>query len=296
MVKFNKDELLGALMVVGAGMCWGTTGTTQALTPPGASSLTIGAARLVAAGILLALINLIRCRGAAFSRKGLNRGVFIAAAAIVLYQFSFFSGVRLTGVAIGTMIAIGSSPAMAGIMGALVFGERLSKRWFCATFLAVAGCSLLVLTGNADASVKVSVLGVFLSLGAGLAYALEGLGLRLAGSGGQSDTITLVSVIGALLALPVLIFGDCSWIAVPRGALAVLTLAVISTIVPFFLFTAGLHRVTMGKAYTLSLSEPMTAWLLSTVILGERISFTGMVGITVLFAGIVLLACESKKD
>ena len=121
MVKFNKDELFGALLVIGAGMCWGTTGTTQALTPPGAASLSIGSARLVASGVLIVLINLFFAKGSAFSGKWLNKGVFIAAASILLYQLTFFSGVRLTGVAIGSMIAIGASPAMAGIMGAGVF-------------------------------------------------------------------------------------------------------------------------------------------------------------------------------
>lgn len=282
-------------MVIGAGMCWGTTGTTQALTPPGAASLSIGSARLVAAGVLIVLINVFRSKGSAFSGKWFNKGVFLAAASILLYQLTFFSGVRLTGVAIGTMIAIGSSPAMAGVLGAVFFKERLSARWYCATLLAVAGCSVLAVAGNSDTSVKVSILGVFLSLAAGLSYALEGLGLRMSGTRSHNDVITAVLGLGAVMALPVLLWGDTSWIMVPRGMLAVATLAVVSTIIPIHLFTAGLHRISMGKAYTLSLSEPMTAWLLSTVLLGERVSFSGMVGITILFAGIVLLACESKE-
>ena len=69
----------------------------------------------------------------------------------------------------------------------------------------------------------------------------------------------------------------------------------IGIILPFSLFTKGIEKITLGKAYTLSLSEPMTAWLLSALLLGERLSLIGSLGVLILFSGIITLACDNSK-
>ena len=63
------------------------------------------------------------------------------ALAVAVYQLSFFAAVRLTGVAVGTVVAIGTGPAAAGALGRLVNGERLSARWAQATALAARSAS-----------------------------------------------------------------------------------------------------------------------------------------------------------
>lgn len=290
----DRDELKGSLLVLAAGMCWGLTGTVQAFAPAGASPLTVGAARVTAAGIIMALWAFFRQGRSFFSGSWNFKGLFIAALGLIAYQLTFFSAVKLTGVAIGTMIAIGSSPAMAGILGRIAFKERLKPRWYAATVMAVAGCSALALSGGTD-GIKISILGIFLAFSAGFSYALEGYGLRLAAGRTPFETITAVTVLSSLMGLPWLIIGDVSWIAEPSGFAAVMTLALVSSVFPYCFFASGLKRITMGKAYTLSLSEPMTAWILSSLLLGERLSFVGIAGVLVLFSGIILLACDQNK-
>ena len=50
----------GALLVLAAGVLWGTSGTTQALAPAGVSPSSIGAMRLVVGGGFLMLLALVR--------------------------------------------------------------------------------------------------------------------------------------------------------------------------------------------------------------------------------------------
>ena len=133
------------------------------------------------------------------------------------------------------------------------------------------------------------------AISAGFSYALEGYGLRLAAGRTPFETITAVTVLSSLMGLPWLIIGDVSWIAEPSGFAAVMTLALVSSVFPYCFFASGLKRITMGKAYTLSLSEPMTAWILSSLLLGERLSFVGIAGVLILFSGIILLACDQNK-
>lgn len=292
-MKISKSTLKGTLCVIGAGMCWGTTGTIQAFTPEGASSLSIGAARVAFAGIILFIYMLIKKRGGLLRGEWSVKGVLLAAAGLAAYQLTFFSAVRLTGVAVGTMVAIGSAPPVAGIFGRVLFGERLPWRWYAATVLAVAGCVMLVLGGNRGA-LSVSALGVFLAFGAALSYALEGVGLRLI-KRDPYDVIAVVSAVSGLMALPWLLAGDIGWMLEPRGAACMGLLTFLSTIIPYTLFTIGIQNIALGTVYTLSLSEPLTAWFLSAVLLGERLSWIGLLGVGILFCGILLLACNKNQ-
>ena len=84
------------------------------------------------------------------ARRRLSRPLAVAAVAMAAYQPLFFGGVARTGVAVGTVVGIGSSPVFAGILGAVVRGERPGPRWLTATALALAGTALLVGTGGSD--------------------------------------------------------------------------------------------------------------------------------------------------
>ena len=293
-MKFNSEELKGGLLVVAAGMCWGMTGTIQALAPENATSLTIGSARVFGAGSLLLIWILFRRRGILRGKKWDLTGILLAASGLTAYQFAFFSAVKLTGVAIGTMVAIGSAPVLAGILGRVFFKECLSSRWFISTRLAITGCFLLVTAGKSNFS-SASVTGTILAFGAALSYALEGAGLRLIGARDPIETVSLISVVSAAMALPWLITGDISWIFSLRGMICIFFLSVLTTILPFSLFAKGIGKITLGKAYTLSLSEPMTAWMLSALLLGEKLSLIGSIGVFILFSGIIILACDKNK-
>src|SRR5690606_37928664 len=64
--------------------------------------------------------------------------LFLAGAAIAAFQWGYFTGIRLTCVAVGTLLAIGSAPVWAGVIAALRAG-RPSRRWALATALTIAG-------------------------------------------------------------------------------------------------------------------------------------------------------------
>lgn len=281
----------GALFILGAGLLWGTTGTAQALAPAGVNSVSLGALRVAVGGLCLLII--------AFSR-GSFRGTttwpllptFVAAFFVAAYQLAFFAAVASTGVAVGTMVAIGSSPIAAGLLGYVVRKERLGLRWLTATALAVAGCCALA-AGAGD--LKVSVAGVLLALAAGLAYAAYTVGMKgLLDSVREDAAIAVVFSAAALLLAPLLFFYDFKWAFEPRGMAVILHLGILSTAASYLLFARGLKKVKVGTAATLSLSEPLTAALLGVVVLGERLATTQMAGILSIFSGIILLSLGSS--
>src|SRR5688572_15172383 len=112
-------------LVLSSAILFGTTGTAQALGPD-ASPLAVGSARIAVGAALLALFATLLARRT--SARGTYRGtsrtfggmVWVAAAGIAGYQLAFFAAVAETGVAVGTVVALGSAPALAGLLGRIV--------------------------------------------------------------------------------------------------------------------------------------------------------------------------------
>lgn len=277
----------GVWYVLAAAVLWGTTGTAQAFAPAGAAATAVGAVRLVIGGGALLLLALWRgsLRGGA---RWPRRATAWAVASMAVYQPFFFGGVARTGVAVGTVVAIGSAPIVAGVIRWLLQGERPSRRWLWATLLGVAGVALLSLAGG---RVTVDGGGVLLALGAGVAYAISALASKEMLKTHPPDAVTAVIFsFAALLLLPLLFVVDLSWLAQPRGAAAALHLGLGATTLAYFLYMRGLRQVQAETAVTLALGEPLTATLLGVFLLGETMTTMGGVGMGLIFVGLLLLS------
>ena len=273
-------------MVLIAAVLWGTTGTARALGPADAAPLAVGAVRIAIGGALLVLIAL--ARGTLFATRWPLVPAIIAAVAVAIYQLSFFEGVARAGVAVGTILAIGSAPAFAGFFAWFTLRERPTTRWLVSTAIATTGLVLLVLPG-ASAKLEMSAVALPLVAGAGYAvYATASKRLLLLG-----DNVAVAAIAfggGALLLVPVLLVVDLHWLAEPRGAIVALELGVVATAIAYILFTAALVRLPVSWGATLSLAEPLTASLLGTLLLGESLAPIQLMGAALVAAGLLALA------
>ena len=283
----------GPLLVLIAAVLWGTTGTAQAFAPEGAGPLSVGAVRIAVGGV--ALLVFAVARDELGSLKGWPPvATFVAAAAMAAYQPFFFAGVSLTGVAAGTIVAIGSAPAWAGLIGFLFLGERPTPRWGLATVTAVLGSALLV--GSGGSGVTVNPPGVLLALGAGASYAAFATAAkRLLAEKPHAAVMAVAFSLGALLLSPVLLFVDSSWVLEPGGAPVALELGLLATAAAYLLFGRGLSSVPVTTAATLSLAEPLTAGLLGVLVLGEKLGSVALLGIGLLVGGLVLASVGARS-
>ena len=279
----------GAWLVLAAGALWGTTGTAQALAPSGAAPAAVGAIRLALGGAGLLAVALLRGELRQAARLP-QRAVVTAAVTVAAYQISFFSGVSLTGVALGTVIGIGSSPVWAGLLAWLTGAGRPSRRWVLATGLAVAGVILLIAGGR---SLQVNVPGVMLALAAGASYAIfASAGKRLLESASPDAVMAVVFGLAALLLSPILLQSDIGWVGTPRGAAVALHLGLLATTLSYLLFARGLRSLPAPTAVTLSLAEPLTAAGLGLLVLQERLSLAALLGGGLLLAGLISLSWQ----
>ncbi len=289
MERDNRVRIGGEGLVLAAAVLWGTTGTAQAFAASGTPPVGVGAARLAIGG--LALLALAVVRGRLHSRTPWPvLTTLLAAVCIAAYQLCFFAAVASTGVAVGTLVAIGSAPVLAGALGWLVNREILGWRWGIATLLAVIGCALLVLPGG---RLTLHVWGISLALGAGACYALYALlTKRLLAGHAPEAVMAVVFCLGAVLLAPAFLLVDMSWLASWRGAAVALHLGLVATALAYTLFARGLSRVATANAVTLSLAEPLTAGLLGVLLLGEALALPAWIGVGLLFCGLALLSVK----
>ncbi len=273
------------LLVLLSALCFGTTGTAQELGPDASPAL-VGAARIVVGGALLVLV---ASRAPRSSASWAWRPVAAGALGVAAYQLTFFAAVDATGVAVGTVVALGSGPVFAGLLGRLVHGEPLTGRWALATALAVAGVGVLVAAG---ARARIEPGGVALALGAGLAYAaytVAAKGMLTAGHA-PATVIGRLFGLGAVLLAPVLILEHPADLASPGGVALAIYLGVVPTALAYGLFARGLRHLPAGEVATLTLAEPLTAAALGAVVLGERPGLAALAGVALVLAGLVVLA------
>ena len=280
----------GIWYIICAAALWGTTGTAQGLAPIGANPMTVGAIRLSIGGLSLLIL--------AISRKQLFSGkkwplvpTIVSALFVACYQLFFFAAVAKTGVAVGTMVAIGSSPVAAGILGFLIRKEKLDKKWYLATLLAVIGCVLL---SSADGQISLDLTGVLLALGAGVSYAVYTVTTKGLLDTHSPDAVMAVVFSGAaILLFPTFFFYDWRWMLHPQGFIVALHLGIVTTALSYWLYARGLKLIHVGHVATLSLAEPLTAALLGILILGERVGGQEVFGMFLIFSGVALLAMVS---
>jgi DME family drug/metabolite transporter len=284
------------LQVLLAAVCFGTTGTAQALGPD-ASAVTVGAARIAVGALLLLAFQwaMARRAPARAPRRAWARGPVLAGAlGVAAYQLCFFAAVKDTGVAVGTVVALGSAPALAGAGGWLLDRRVPDRAWALATALACAGVATLALAGGGS---EVSAPGVVLAVGAGASYAAFTLASkRLLDQGhGVEPVMARLFGLGALLLGPVLVLGDTSWLSSGGGVAMALWLGAVPTAIAYILFASGLRHLPANEVATLTLAEPVTAALLGAIVLGERPGPVAVGGIVLILAGLAVLAAPRRR-
>jgi drug/metabolite transporter, DME family len=287
--KGKPSLRIARLQILAAAVLWGTTGTSQALAPEGATPLAVASLRVALGALTLVLV----AAGRGVLRRMRPRPVAIAGACLVVAQLSFFAAVERTGVAVGTVVSIGSAPLIAGGLAYMVRAERPGTRWAVATVLGVGGCVLLLAGGR---SIDVDPIGVALALVVGAGYAGYTVASKDLIEEHPPDAVTAAAfAVAGLCMVPFLVRVDIGWAVEPRGIVIVGHLGVLTVGLAYALFARGLAVVATGPAVTLTLAEPLTAGALGVVVLGEELTPAAGTGIGLMLAGLVLLARPQRE-
>lgn len=279
---------MATVIVLCGGILWGTTGTAQTFIPETVDPFVVATLRLAIGGFVLltALVFLRRMNLASWPWKQ----IIVVSIALALFQYSFFTSVRLTGVAVGTVVTIGSAPIFTGLLEWLFLRSRPNWQWFLATSLAIVGCVLLFL--NRD-EVIIDQIGIMFALFGGFLFATYSLlNKRVVEKIDTIEAVAIVFTISALLLLPFYFNFNSEGILTTSGLLAIIYIGLFTTALGYILYSYGLKRIPSSSATTLALAEPFTAAILSVVIVGEYLNHAAWFGVFLLLIGIVILTVQ----
>lgn len=279
------------LAVLGAAVLWGTAGAAQELGAPEAAPASVAAVRSLGGGALLAasLVSLGRADRLRHVVRVAALPTMAAVVAITVFQVGYLTGIRQVGVALGTLVAIGSAPVAAGLLAA-IGGRRPTSRWMLATMATVTGTAVLLLFGSdVGTGAGSAIVGVLAALVAGAAFGTyTTVSKRVLERGVDGPAaMTVIFLAAGVVLIPVLVLADSSWMRAPAGLATALWLAVATTAVAYLLFARGLRVIDAPSVTTLTLAEPLTATVLAIVVVGERPTVPGAIGAGLLLAGLI---------
>lgn len=216
-----------------------------------------------------------------------------------LFQSAYFAAVRETGLAVATVVTLGSGPVLIALGARHWMGERLGRGGILAVGGALAGLAVLVLGSGGG---EVRPLGVGWALLSAAGYGAMTLRARLLGrrgTGGNPLVTTVWSVgVGTVCLLPfALVEGLVPHTAEPVRVLWLLAyMATVPTALAYALYFSGAAAVRAATVSVIMLIEPVGAAAIAVLVLGERLTGPVALGTVLLLTAVgALIAAESRR-
>ncbi|OKY27224.1 DMT family transporter [Thalassotalea sp. PP2-459] len=289
MDKVHNDNK-GIFAIIIASFLWGTTGT-MASYAPNISPIAIGAFSMGLGGVLLVICARKTLLNNYKKMLAKPKVLFFGAISVAVYPLAFYSSMRLSGVAIGTVISISTAPFFAAILERLLNNKTITLQWMLSFILGSVGIILLAL--GKDDSVYVAhqlhqhSFGILLGCLAGLTYAGYSWAAKSLIESGVHAQSSMSSLFGlaSLILLPSLYFTGEHLFSSASNTFISLYMAVIPMFLGYILFSYGLNYIEASKATLITLIEPLIATLLAVIIIGEKFTMIGW------FGGILVSLC-----
>jgi drug/metabolite transporter (DMT)-like permease len=232
---------------------------------------------------------------------------FLAAYGVVLSLFNsiWTVAVKLDGAAVATVLVY-SSAGFTALLARCLYAERLRLPKVVAVILSLGGCVLV--SGAYDLHMwRLNPLGITVGLLSGLLFAVYSL-MGRENERRQLDSWSSMVFSFGLAAVLMLLYnhipllgaiGIASGSPMPalplQGWLALITLALIPTLLGYGLYNASMKYLPVSTANLLATSEPVMTAVQAYLLLGERWSALQMVGSALIIAGLVIVRLTEQR-
>lgn len=292
LVSAHANKYIGFLLIITSALSFGAMPIFARLAySSGADPITVlflrfGLAAVVMMGIML------------FGKIQFPRGllllelILLGAIGYVGESLAYFTALTMASAGLVALLLY-IYPALVTVLSAIFLKEHLTTVKVVALFFALSGTALTIQISSGG-----SIIGILLGIAAAVDYAIYILlGSRIVR---RSGSIGSTSIIIASTAGVYAIIAPIHGLAFPGSALgwiAVLAIALISTVISFVTFFAGLKRIGPTTASTLSTFEPIVAVALAAIVLGETITpVQALGGLLILIAVVILSRKEMRRD
>jgi drug/metabolite transporter (DMT)-like permease len=281
------------------GLAWPVGGLLAANLPA------VSIAVLRYAIVVPVLFGILRLRGQPITiqRKWIPNLVIMGLLSTTLYQAFFLFGVKYAAASDDSLV-IGIGPVLIAIMAAFVLNERLTKTKGLGLVSGLCGILVISLL-SPNTNVPNRFLGISLVFGGAIAYALYTVILRRFVSTNRTENprtapsslsiLAWISLFGWIMLIPFSLverpwnysWGLVSWVGI-------LYLALLSTVVGYFLYIEGVSKIGAGRAAIFGNLVPVFGVLTSAPLLGESLSIWDAVSFLLILMGVVLVNRQRK--
>ena len=287
-------NLKGPFFLLFSCLLFSVTGTLQQLAPEGHTPVVITEVRMLLGSLTILAWCLFTHRLPSNWSVVPWKPMVIAVASVLLYQLLFFYSVAEVGVAVGSVVAIATTPLWAAAVAFLLFRKKPSKFWAIATALAIVGVCLINFGGGFQS--QTLDWKVLLPVAAGLCYGVEIIAVgKVVEKINPETTMLLEMGLVAILLLPVTFFCPSEWIFTTRGILVSLGLGVVTAGIAYPCFTYGIKYTSPVAASTLALTEPLMAAELGIFFLHENLTIPMALGMLSLIASVIVLIFDGRE-
>ena len=285
----RSERTIGFLLVALSAACFGAMPLFgRGAYAAGADPTTLLLLRFTIAGAVLWVLVLVR-------RAPLPRGrtlgllVLMGGVGYVGQSLAYFTALTMTSASLLALLLY-LYPILVALLAAAVLKVPLTRAKQVALLVAVLGAALTV--GPVGGG---NTLGIALGISAALVYACYIVLLTRVAHG--VDPLASSAVITSSAAVVFLALAAVRGRALPMtgsGWLAVVAIALVSTVVAVLAFLGGLARIGPTDTATVSTMEPVVTLLLAVALLGETLAPLQLLGGACILAAVVRLARSNQ--
>ena len=287
-----SNRSLGILAVALGTTLWGTVGPVVQLFPEG-TAFQYSLIRNITGTLALWGIVLVSKNKVRYTKQDILP-IVVGGTGAALFFPLYIRSFELTGVGVAAVISIGVAPIFVGLIAWIALKQPPGKQWAIGTAIAIAG---VVALNWPSGETKSSFLGIVFALAAALAYSLQATGIGIISKRHTPyQSVAPMFTIGTLAQAPLSFGRDFSFLKDPVLLAGALYGGIMTIAVAYAFYTYGMKRIGAATTVTIGLMEPLTAAIMGVTLLGETVSFIGVVGSVLILIGLVVVSRPPKIE
>ncbi len=279
----------GYLMIFLAASIWGSLGVLGKIAyQEGFAPLELMIYRSILASLVLAIILLIYKPGLyIIDIRDIPFFLVYGTLSVGIFYLLYFSSLLYLKVGVASALLY-TAPFFVVIMSRIIFKEPIS---FLKIFALISTITGVILLGKVFPLDNLNILmfkGLMYGLGSGFTYALYTIFGKKALTKYSPATLIFYTLISGSLTLVLFLIlkrEPLNFLLTPKAILSVVLLSLITTLLAYYLYVEGLKRVEAGRASILSTIEPVVAWGLGFIFLGEQLTLLEGFGLFMILIG-----------
>ncbi len=246
--------------------------------------------RSLISAVIMTAILLTRGGFPSIAKEDRRLVLFLSFLAIPINQFFFLFGMRYT-IPSNAALLYATTPILVLLLSRMFLGERLTGRKILGVVIGFIGVIIVIFERGVSASMQF-LFGNLLIGVAVVAWALYSVfGTTLIRRYGAVGASSVTLIVGTMMFLPIGLWPALSF---PYNSLTggdwgqILYLAVITSVVSYFLWYFALGRIEAGKAALFSNLQPILTTIMMVLLLGQGITVAFVVGGSIALLGVVM--------